>query len=156
MNGSRLTVATDDKPLRERILASARGGETCMSDVETQAESDAFPRLLRGNLDDVESHDGLRLPGRGGRGRDAGQTADLTYATTVDKAAAREYLEAMALGEPGRDLCPTANYDQFEWVVLELNDDGGRTIRRDVVHLACVAGVDVQTARRSRASTWSG
>ncbi len=56
VNGSRLTVATDDKPLRERILASARGGETCMSDVETQAESDAFPRLLlRGNLNDVAS-----------------------------------------------------------------------------------------------------
>ncbi len=52
----------------------------------------------------------------------SGQTADLIYATTVDKDAARGYLEAMALGEPGRDLCPTANYDEYEWVVLELND----------------------------------
>ena len=144
VNGSRLTVATDDTPLRKRILASAAGGETCMSAVETQAESDVFPSLLPdGNLDDVESMTVCAYRAEEGEDVTAGQTANLTYATTVDKDAAREYLEAMARGEPGRDLCPTANYDQFEWVALELNDADGRTIRRDVVHLACVAGVDV-------------
>jgi len=143
VNGSRLTVATDDPALRERILASAEGGETCMSDVDTQAESDAFPRYVRGNPDDVASMTVCAYQAEEGEDVTSGQTAELTYATTVDKVAAREYLEAMALGEPGRDLCPTANYDQFEWVVLDLNDADGRTIRRDVVHLACVAGIDV-------------
>jgi len=143
VNGSRLTVATDDKPLRERILASAAGGETCMSDVDAQADSDAFPRYVPGNPDDVASMTVCAYQAAEGEDVTSGQTADLTYATTVDEDAAREYLEAMALGEPGRDLCPTANYDQFEWVVLELNDADGRTLRRDVVHLACVAGVDV-------------
>jgi hypothetical protein len=145
VNGSRLTVATDDPALRERILASAEGGETCMSNVETQAESGVFPPLIPdGNLDDVESMTVCAYRAEEGEDVSSGQTADLIYASTVDKDAARTYLEAMALGDPGRDLCPTANYDEFEWVVLELNDAGGRTIRRDVVHLACVAGVEVR------------
>ncbi len=117
-----------------------------MSDVDTQAESDAFPRYVIGNPDDVAGMTVCAYRAEEGEDVSAGQTADLTYATTVDQDAAREYLEAMALGEPGRDLCPTANYDQFEWVVLELNDAGGRTLRRDVVHLACVAGVDVHAS----------
>jgi hypothetical protein len=150
VNGSRLTVATDDPALRERILASAEGGETCMSDVDTQAESDAFPRYVPGNPDDVASMTVCAYRVEEGEDVTGGQTADLTYATTVDEDAAREYLEAMALGQPGRDLCPTADYDEFEWVLLELNDAGGRTLRRDVVHLACVAGVDVHGSSLTR------
>jgi hypothetical protein len=146
VNGSRLTVATDDPALRERILASAGGGETCMSDVDVEAQSDAFPRYEVGNPNDVASMTVCAYQAEEGEDATAGRTAHLTYATTVDEDAAREYLRAMALGQPGRDLCPTANYDQFEWVVLELNDDGGGTIRRDVVHLACVAGVDVHAS----------
>ena len=46
VNGSRLTVATRDAGLRERILDSAGGGETCMSEVDTRGAT--FPRVPAG------------------------------------------------------------------------------------------------------------
>jgi hypothetical protein len=148
VNGSRLTVASDDARLRQQILDSAGGGETCMSEVEPDAGTDVFPRYQPGNPDDIESMDVCAYRLREDHPRFA--LADLVYATTVGRQAARDYLEAMALGEPGRDVCPTADVVETEWVVLEMKGGDGETIRRDVVHLAC-PGVDVggQTLTRT-------
>ena len=43
VNGSRITVATEDEALRRRILASATGGETCFSELEHLDDPAAAP-----------------------------------------------------------------------------------------------------------------
>ena len=140
VNGSRLTVASDDPALRTRIIDSAGGGETCMSSVEPEQTADVFPRYEPGNTDDVARMVVCAYRLRHPEG--SFPVADLSYVTSVGRRAAREYVAAVAAGEEPRDQCPTANYTEFEWVVLELEDGAGETIRRDVAHLAC-PGVDV-------------
>ena len=43
VNGSRITVATDDDASRRQILASATGGETCFSELEHLDDPAAAP-----------------------------------------------------------------------------------------------------------------
>lgn len=72
--------------------------------------------------------------------------ADLVYATTLDLGGLHAYLAALEEGEPPRDQCPTLDYAEGEWVVLEIGTDDGEVFRRDVVHLFC-PGIAVDTGR---------
>jgi hypothetical protein len=140
VNGSRITVATDDDALRRRILGSAGGGEVCMSAVEPDADSDVFPRIDGGDVADAEAMTVCAYRARDDSGRF--RVADLTYAGTVGDAAVSDYLAAVESGGAGRDQCPALDIVEAEWVVLELADSDGAVVRRDVVHLVC-PGIDV-------------
>lgn len=135
VNGSALTVATDDAALRERILASARGGEVCLSEVE-----------LRGTLD----HDGGVEPSREPVGlrvcvyrreNASDETPELVYAAELGPGALAAYRRAMAGATPPRDRCRSVDVLDVEWVVLEQVSDDGTVTDRDVVHLGC-PGID--------------
>ena len=138
VNGSRLTVATRDAGLRERILDSAGGGETCMSEVDTRGAT--FPRLSAGDAEDADTLTVCAY--RAEEGPAAGATAALVYATRLDGAAVRSYLAALGSAGAPEDQCPNADLVEAEWAVLELGDSDGTVVRRDIVHLAC-PGVDV-------------
>ena len=140
VNGSRITVASDNDALRERILGSARGGETCMSAVEPAADADVFPRIEGGDAAEADALTVCAYRVREPAGRFP--VADLTYAATLGDAAVHRYLVALQDGERPRDQCPALDAPEHEWVVLELEDGDGDVLRRDVVHLVC-AGVDV-------------
>lgn len=143
VEGSRLTVATDDPALRERILDSATGGETCMSELDVQEAS--FPRTVRGDVWrdgqvlNVCVYQSPETPAGSGR-------ADLVYASTLAMDRLHAYLTALEDGEKPRDQCPTLDYAEGEWVVLEIGTEDGDVIRRDVVHLFC-PGIDVGSVR---------
>ncbi|MDP2774092.1 MAG: hypothetical protein Q8O61_11110 [Nocardioides sp.] len=141
VNGSTLTVASDDQALRERILASATGGETCMSELDVDAPS--FPKLVPGDVGteaDVLNVCVYRSPDPGRSGQ-----ANLVYATTADLGRLHAYLAALEDSEEPRDQCPTLDYVEGEWVVLEIGTEDGDVFRRDVVHTFC-PGIDVDTA----------
>jgi hypothetical protein len=134
VNGSTLTVGTDDPELRRRILDSARGGEMCLSEVEVQ-----------GSIE----HDGALATDRqptsmivcAYRAEEPGE-ATLTYASRIGPAAAKEYLHQVERAGPSEDQCPNLDYEENEWVVLELTTDDGRATDRHVVHFVC-PGIDV-------------
>jgi hypothetical protein len=139
VNGSLLTVATDDEGLRERILASATGGETCMSELDTR--DPGFPETVPGDV----WRQGVVLnvcvyqapaPAR--------MQAELVYASTLATNRLHAYLDAVEDGEEPRDQCPTLDYVEGEWVVLEVGTEEGDILRRDVVHTFC-PGIDVGT-----------
>ena len=139
VNGSRLTVATDDEALRERILASATGGETCMSELDVQDPS--FPRVVPGDIE--READVLNVCVYHARDEARGaRSADLVYETTLDLGGLHAYLAAQKEGEAPRDQCPTIDYVEGEWVVLEIGTEDGEVFRRDVVHTFC-PGIDV-------------
>lgn len=140
VNGSRLTVATDDAALRERILASATGGETCMSELDTLSPS--FPKTVPGDVQ--QEADVLNVCVYQNPDSTRGQQAELVYATTLDLGGLHAYLRALEQGEEPRDQCPTLDYAEGEWVVLEIGNEDGEVFRRDVVHLFC-PGIDVDT-----------
>lgn len=147
VDGTRLTVATDDVALRERILASATGGETCMSELDVSDPS--FPRTTPGDVE--REAEVLNVCVYQSSAPGARQAA-LVYATTVGLNRVHAYLGALQDGERPRDQCPTLDYAEGEWVVLELGTEDGEVLRRDVVHLFC-PGVDVDTDSLSRLET---
>ena len=144
VNGSRLTVATRDAGLRERILDSAGGGETCMSEVDTRGAT--FPRVPAGDAQDAEDAETLTVCAyRADEGPDAAATAGLVYAARLDGPAVRDYLDALDAAGAPEDQCPNADIVEAEWAVLELGDSDGTVVRRDIVHLVC-PGIDVDGA----------
>ncbi len=141
VNGSRLTVASADAALRERILASATGGETCMSELDVRDPS--FPDVVPGNV--MRGADVLNVCVYHARNEAKGaRQADLVYSTTLDLGGLHAYLAALEEGEEPRDQCPTLDYVEGEWVVLEIGTEDGDVFRRDVVHTFC-PGIDVDT-----------
>lgn len=135
VNGSTLTVATDDESLRKRILGSARGGETCFSELDVQ--------------EPIPGEDVAGGPGAATslqvctyrRWDESATTAGLTYAATLGESATSRYVEAIADGGSPRDQCPTVDLVEDEWVLLELRDAAGRLVGRHVVHFVC-PGID--------------
>lgn len=140
VNGSRLTVASDDEALRERILASATGGETCMSELDVRDPS--FPDVVPGNV--MRQADVLNVCVYHRDDAQGARQADLVYETTLDLGGLHAYLGALEEGEEPRDQCPTLDYVEGEWVVLEIGTEDGEVFRRDVVHTFC-PGIDVDT-----------
>ena len=133
VNGSLLTVATDDPALAERILDSAGGGETCLSDTEPSAE------LIRVDADagppTALTLCAYRQPGSTG-------VADLVYAVRQEQPVVDDYLAGLSTA-PERDQCPSIDYTETEWLLVALEDAQGRLVRQDVVHLGACPSVDV-------------
>ena len=141
VNGSTLTVATDDPALRTRILDIGRRGRDLHGQRRAEATSDVFPRYEPGDPDDVERmavcayrlrdreacrrgrrpdlcHHGrrgrgARVPRRDGRGR------------ARPRPVPDGELHGVRMGRRSSSRAVTAT-----------------TLRRDVVHLVC-PGVDV-------------
>ncbi len=131
VNGSTLTVATDDPALRRRILGSASGGERCLSEVEVQGSLEHD-----GPVDDSSEPTGLLVCAYRTVGSGSG-IASLTYAALLDGSALRDYQQSLVGAERSPDQCPTIDYSENEWVVLEQVADDGTVTDRDVVHFAC-------------------
>lgn len=136
VNGSTLTVTTDDEALRERILGSARGGESCLSEIEPSS-GDPFVRTVGGDARGAET---LRVCAYRVRDDDS-PVAPLVYADELGRDSVTAYLDSIEGAEP-KDQCPNDDIVEGEWVSLELGDGDGDVIRRDVVHLVC-PGIDV-------------
>ncbi len=134
-HGTTLTVGSDDAALRQRILDSARGGETCLSEIAVGGDISHDPAT-----DPRARAAGVNVCAY--RADDVGSgTATLTYAARLGRSAARAYLRALEGGKE-RDACPTVDYVETDWVVLEIVDADGGVLRQDVVHLAC-PGIEV-------------
>lgn len=145
VNGSRLTVATADEVLRERILASATGGETCMSELDMAEPS--FPETVPGDVWRDAAVLNVCVYHKPNERR-GGWQAELVYATTLAMNRLHAYLTALEAGEEPRDQCPTLDYQEGEWVVLEIGTEDGEVFRRDVLHTFC-PGIDVDTGSLS-------
>lgn len=139
VNGSLLTVTSDDAALRERILGSATGGETCLSEIEPSSD-EPFARTVDGAARDAET---LTVCAYRVLGED-GDVAPLVYADVLSRDAVAAYLDATQ-GAGVEDQCPNADVEEREWVALELGDGEGNVLRRDVVHLVC-PGIDLGAA----------
>lgn len=137
VNGSLVSVTSDDAALRTRILDSASGSEGCASELE---RTEDFPATDRASAQPVAS---LRLCAyRTDRG-DAG-TVPLVYAADLGAAGYDAWSAALADAGTPRDLCgPTVDFIEGEWLVMEGLSGEGEVVRRDVVHLVCDGGVTV-------------
>ncbi|MCD4534437.1 hypothetical protein LRP67_10115 [Nocardioides sp. cx-169] len=135
VDGTRLTVGSTDAALREQILASATGGETCMADLEVQQSG--FPAVVPGDAERDGRVLNVCVYHSPGDPRPDFERAELDYATTLGREALQAYLAALAQGDRPRDQCPTIDYAEGEWVVLEIGTEDGEVLRRDVVHTFC-------------------
>lgn len=135
-DGSTVTVASDESALRERILASVTGGETCLSEVEV--DQPLSGEVVGGDPADAGS---LRVCVYR-RDDHFSPVAHLLYAVELGEAATEDYVAALRGATAPRDRCPNADLVEGEWVVLELVDADGATVARHVVHLAC-PGIDL-------------
>ena len=108
VNGSRITVATEDEALRRQILASATGGETCFSELEHLDDPAAAPPPP------VEGETVCAY-------RESGGLARLTYATSLTPGRAERFAAAVESAPPARELgtrsCDLAGAG-FEWAVV--------------------------------------
>ncbi|MDQ4053170.1 MAG: hypothetical protein M3237_10775 [Actinomycetota bacterium] len=112
VNGSNLTVASDNAALRERIIGSAGGGEQCFSELEQ-------PPTVPIDADFGGPTRGMTVCAYA---RDDAGVIGLTYSGVVSDAAAREFEEAFDRGAPipvGRG-CDTGSDDS--WVVLNFRE----------------------------------
>ena len=136
VNGSTLTVASTDAALREQIIDSAGGGEMCLSEIESAGSIEHDGPLATGVEPASMTVCAYRI------GNDETQIAHLVYASTVGRAATEEFLGVAAQAGPSKDQCPTIDYAETEWVVLEVEAADGTVIDRHVVHLFC-PGIDL-------------
>lgn len=111
--GEPVTVATDDPSLRQQILGSVRGGETCFSELEAPPDSSqtSVGGALTGMTACVYRRD------------TTGETLRLVYAVEHSAARAQELVDVLARGEATPRACPAAN----GYVVLELAAASGST-----------------------------
>ena len=145
---SRSTAAGSRSPprtpaLRERILDSAGGGETCMSEVDTR----------RVDVPASSPRDGPRAPRAPRRSRSAPIRRGGPAAGRHGWAGVRHVGGQAARELPRRprccrqlrsDRCPTPTASRPSGCVLELGDAGGRS-----------SGATSCTSVRARASTWT-
>lgn len=112
VNGSTLTVATDDPRLRERILDSADGGEQCFSEL-------AAPPSVPVEEDFGAPASGMLVCAYG---EDEGGVIGLTYSAVLDDRAARAFESAYdrAPSLPAGRTCDLG--DDVDWVVLIVED----------------------------------
>ena len=129
--GSSLTVATQDPMLRRQILDSANGGETCFSEVSIDG-------ALPGGDPDPDAGPATSMVICAYRSETSGGVeARLAYAARLGEAATTRYVASLAGAGAPRDQCPTIDYSESEWVVLELRDAEDRLAARHVIHFAC-------------------
>lgn len=130
VNGSRITVATDDDALRQRILGSATGGETCFADLDRLAGPDPRVPSAGGDEPTVCAY------------RQEGDRVRLTYADTMRAGEAAAFERAFAAAaEAHRPVGRTCDVgaDDFEWVVLDI---GGTTYLTRFRGLGCPVVTD--------------
>ncbi|MFS3129895.1 hypothetical protein ACLM5J_15960 [Nocardioides sp. Bht2] len=140
VDGVKLTVGSTDAGLRERVLESARAETPCAPTVDQDREPWPAPSAAGREIATMRV-----CAYRVDRSRpETVAEPQLSTAIEVGDSATRRYLDALRGREQARDQCPRLDVAESEWVVLELLDDTGAVLRRDVVHLAgdC-AGVDV-------------
>lgn len=140
VDGVKLTVGSTDARLRERILDSVRRETLCAATVDQDGEPWPASRTAEEGVVAIRA-----CAYRVDRSRPASVAEpELSTAVEVGESATRRYLAALRSREQARDQCPRLDVAESEWVVLELLDDSGAVLRRDVVHLAgnC-AGIDV-------------
>jgi len=113
VNGSTVTVATKDAQLREQILATAQGGETCLSEYDQAPTLQVVPR------EGIPEPTGMTVCAYGQQFD--GGPAELTYVTHVGAAAARHFQEAVSR-TPAVDC---ASRKAHEWVLLTVEGAGG-------------------------------
>jgi hypothetical protein len=131
VNGSRLTVATQDANLRRQILESADGAETCLPEMEENTP-------LADPMDPTAASD-ARMTVCVYRSSGEDESIPLVYATRVGSQAVAAYLAAVASAAPAED-CSTSNGSESEWAVLEINRDDEAPLRH-VVHFGGCPGI---------------
>ena len=109
ISGSTVTVGTDDPGLRRRILDSARGGETCLSELEA-------PPSLAQELGDAGP--GLTVCAYLGEGAPIG----LSYAATHGRSVARAFESAYRRAAPLDSDAGCEQRAELTWVVLLVED----------------------------------
>jgi hypothetical protein len=132
VNGSTVTVGSDDKGLRERILGSATGGETCLANLEKPPTVDS---MLTEGMGEVHSAQVCAYrPGEGG-------VLDLVYATTLSPDDASAYADAIWKAPSAKDPGHCAESDFTEYVQVTLQGDdpfGTEPVTQDsVITLGC-------------------
>jgi hypothetical protein len=128
VNGSTVTVAAQGAELRRRILDSATGGETCLSELEGEPDPAQSPG--------ADGPAGLRpesLTVCSYRADEQAGTLGLTYAAVLDRAHARELVDAV---EASPRVVPGCTGQRgWEHVVLRVEGTGpgGGSLFREYV-----------------------
>lgn len=126
VNGSTVSVATKDASLRQQILATADGGETCMSEYDGAPTIQAVPR------EGVPDANGMTICAYTERDGHA----ELTYVTHVADELTKVFTSAVRRA-PVVDCQPGKAH---EWVLLTVEGSGG--IRQDhLVELGECSGI---------------
>lgn len=111
VNGSRVTVATDDAALRRRILGSATGGETCFSELERLDDPTAPAPPVEDERPTVCAY------------RESGGMARLAYAAHLTPGEAERFVAAVDAAPPahavGSRACDLGGAS-FEWAVVDV------------------------------------
>jgi hypothetical protein len=132
VNGSTVTVATQDVGLRRQILESAKaGGETCPSELDPNG-------TLPESMDPTATSE-LSMTVCVYRSSSHEESIQLAYATRLGSRAADAYLAALASAPPPQD-CPYENGSESEWAVLEITRSAEVRLQH-VVHLNCPGGI---------------
>lgn len=136
VNGSTVTVASDDAQLREEILATARGGETCMANLLRVPEG-RWATTVEGRGELLEAQVCAYTLGSFGE-------FVLSYAAALSPADAATALSAAESAPAATFAC---EYEPFEFVVLRaVYDDpfGQADLDRTVVYeMGCGGTVDL-------------
>lgn len=145
-SGTTVTVGSDDPSLRSAVLASITTSECAgrlrRGDLLPPPETSGEPVTMRACA--------YAMPPPATRSRDAILAAEVRDLEVADYLAATD-------GRVPVDRCPTLDRFLSEWIVLELLDDEGRVVRRDLVDLTSECGGIVPDARRAAAAptiTW--
>jgi hypothetical protein len=146
VNGSLLTVATQDAGLRRQILDSATGGETCLPVLDEDG-------VLGGPMSPAEASTAAMTVCAYRRSEEGGPI-QLTYATHLGSKAVAEYLEALQSAPPPLKHCSASTYPESEWAVLEITGNG-REPMQHVVHFGC-PGIDTDAGSVTMGSATVG
>jgi hypothetical protein len=125
VNGSTVTVATQDAALRERILGSATGGETCFSELE---QAPSVESMLTEGMGTVRS--GLLCVYRS----DAADHYDLVYSRDLTGREGQEFEDSAHAAEESAGCA--RNSDGWEYAVVRLTGDdpmGTEPVSQDYV-----------------------
>ncbi|MCW2797930.1 hypothetical protein, partial [Nocardioides sp.] len=124
VNGSTVTVATQDDALRERIVSTVTGAETCMANLDSPPTVDS---MLTEGMSKVSS--GLLCVYR----TDSGNAFDLVYSRELTGKEGQDFTDA-TYAAPSANLC---DYDRpFEYAVVTLTGDdpfGAEPVSQDYV-----------------------
>jgi hypothetical protein len=134
VSGSTVTVATRDAALRERILDSATGGETCFSELEEVPTPEQSSEIEGSTGLDPDS-----LTVCAYRRDEVTGTFALAYAAVLDRARARALVTAADAAPRVATGCPPQSQPGREFVQLTLEGPGpgGDAFREYTVGFGC-------------------